>query len=252
MNGVALVTGAGRGIGRGIAEALASRGWTIALNYRSDQAAAEAALQAVKNAGGDGFLVRADVGDLDQHEALLQRVLQTAGTLNLLVNNAGMAPRLRADMLLASPESYDEVLRVNLRGPFFLTQRVARAMIDLKPESPKIVNITSISAVTASPNRAEYCISKAGLAMMTTLWAARLAEFGIGVYEIRPGIIETDMTAAVHEKYDQMIAAGVFPIPRWGSPADVGKAVAAIAEGLFPYSTGQVFYVDGGFHIPRL
>ena len=252
MSGVALVTGAGRGIGRGIALALAENGWTVAINYRSDQSAAEATLETVQKAGGDGFLVRADIGDLSQHEALLQTVLQKAGTLNLLVNNAGMAPRIRADMLEVSVESYDEVLNANLRGAFFLTQRVARAMIDLKPAAPQIINITSISAVTASPNRAEYCLSKAGLTMMTALWAARLAEFGIGVYEIRPGIIETDMTAGVHEKYDQMIAAGVFPIPRWGKPDDVGKAVLAIASGLFPYSTGQIFNVDGGFHIPRL
>ena len=252
MSGVALVTGAGRGIGRGIALTLAENGWTVAINYRSDQTAAAATLETLRQAGGDGFLVHADVSDLSQHPALLESVLQKTGQLNLLVNNAGMAPRVRADMLEVTAESYDEVMSANLRGAFFLTQRVAKTMINLKVVAPKIINITSISAVTASPIRAEYCISKAGLTMMTALWAARLAEFGISVYEIRPGIIATDMTAGVHEKYDLMIAAGVFPIPRWGTPDDVGKAVLAIASGLFPYSTGQIFNVDGGFHIPRL
>lgn len=256
MNQVALITGAGRGIGRGIAESLAGRGWTIAINYRSDQKSAEFALEAVKKAGGEGFLVRADVGKLSEHAALVNAVLNHVGRIDLLVNNAGMAPRVRADMLQVLPESYDEVMGTNLRGPFFLTQRVAQTMIDLlkekKVESPKIINITSISAVAASPNRAEYCLSKAGLTMMTALWAARLAEFGISVYEIRPGIVETDMTAGVHEKYDHLIANGLLPIPRWGRPEDVGKAVLAIAEGLFPYSSGEVFHVDGGFHISRL
>jgi 3-oxoacyl-[acyl-carrier protein] reductase len=253
---VALVTGASRGIGRGITEALASQGWTIAINYRSDHQSAEATLAVVKNRGGDGFIIRADVSDLRQHETLLQSILQNAGQLDLLVNNAGIAPRVRTDMLQATVESYDEVMGTNLRGPFFLTQRTALLMIDLVSKEiinePKIINITSMSSVTASPNRAEYCISKAGLSMMSSLWAARLAEFGITVFEIRPGVIETDMTAGVHQNYDALIAQGVFPIARWGMPGDVGKAVMAIANGLFPYSTGQVFNVDGGFHITRL
>ena len=228
----------------------------MAVNYRADQASAEAALAAIKDAGGDGFLIGADVGHLDEHERLLAGVLRHAGRLDLLVNNAGMAPRVRADMLQVSPESYDEVLGTNLRGPFFLTQRVAQAMIAQlqaqKIDAPKIINITSISAVAASPDRAEYCLSKAGLTMMTALWAARLAEFGIAVYEIRPGIIETDMTAGVHAKYDALLANGLLPIPRWGRPEEVGRAVLAIAEGRFPYSTGEIFHVDGGFHLPRL
>ncbi|MBN1261020.1 MAG: 3-ketoacyl-ACP reductase [Anaerolineae bacterium] len=253
---VALVTGAGRGIGRGIALALAERGWMVAINYRTNHAAAQAALDDVHAASGQGFLVRADIGNLDDHAPLLTAVLEHAGRLDVLVNNAGIAPRVRADMLHVSPESYDEVLGTNLRGTFFLTQRAARVMLALleqqKIAAPKIITITSISAGTASPNRAEYCLSKAGLAMATALWAARLAEFGIAVYEIRPGIIETDMTASVHETYDRMIAGGLLPIARWGRPEDVGQAVAAIAAGAFPYSTGDVFYVDGGFHVSRL
>ncbi len=253
---VALVTGAGRGIGRGIAESLAERGWTLAINYRADGQAAEAALAAVRQAGADGFLLRADVSCLDEHESLVRSVLDRTGRIDLLVNNAGMAPRRREDMLRMTPQSYDEVMQTNLRGPFFLTQRVAQTMIGLIEgkvvESPQIITISSISAVTASTNRAEYCLSKAGLSMMSTLWAARLAEYGIRVYEIRPGIVETDMTAGVHEKYDRLIADGLTPIRRWGRPRDVGQAVVALAEGLFPYSTGEVLHVDGGLHVPRL
>jgi 3-oxoacyl-[acyl-carrier protein] reductase len=174
------------------------------------------------------------------------------GRLDLLVNNAGVAPTVRADLLDAGEESFDRLININLKGPYFLTQAAAKLMAG----SPKIdgaaqavVNVTSISAYTVSTNRGDYCVAKAGLAMMTKLYAVRLAEYGIGVFEIQPGVIATDMTEGVKEKYDRMFADGLAPICRWGVPADIGKAVVAVAMGLFPYSTGQVFNVDGGFHI---
>ena len=187
---------------------------------------------------------------------MVEEVLKRFGRLDLLVNNAGIAPRQRQDLLEMREESYDEVLAVNLKGPFFLTQQVARTMIDLLGsgviENPRIINIGSISAYASSPNRGEYCLSKAGISMITALFADRLAESGIGVYEIRPGVIATDMTDAVKEKYDHLIANGLTPIQRWGQPEDVAKAVVAIAEGAFPFSTGEIFNVDGGFHLRRL
>jgi NAD(P)-dependent dehydrogenase (short-subunit alcohol dehydrogenase family) len=254
---VALVTGASRGIGRGIAEALAARGWSIAINYRGNQQAAEETRAAVEALGGAGFCVQADVGRIEEHDRLVRSVLDRYGRIDLLVNNAGMAPRRRVDMLHVGPDSYDEVMQTNLKGPFFLTQRVAREMIALIEaktiDAPRIVNIGSISASASSTQRAEYCLSKAGLAMMTALWAHRLAEYGITVYEVRPGIIETDMTAGVKDKYDRMIMEeGLTLLRRWGRPEDVGKAVVAIAEGLLPYSTGEVITVDGGLHVARL
>lgn len=253
---VALVTGAGRGIGRGIAECLAAEGWTIAVNFRSDSTAAEKALKAIQRAGGSGFLVRADVSDVSCHAKLIDEILDQTGRIDLLVNNAGMAPRRRTDILEARPDSYDEVMGTNLRGPFFLTQLASRTMIDLlrkkRIETPTIVNISSVSATMTSVDRPEYCLSKAGLSMMSSLWATRLAEYGIRVYEIRPGITQTDMTAGVKEKYDRLIGDGLTLIPRWGRPEDVGKAVAALAAGILPYSTGEVLHVDGGLHIPRL
>jgi len=254
---VALVTGASRGIGRGIAEALARRGWRIAINYHVNRQAAEETQALVEAQGGAGFCVQADVGRLEDHAELVRAVLAHYGPVDLLVNNAGMAPRQRVDMLEVSPDSYDEVMQTNLKGPFFLTQRVAQHMITLlqakKIEAPRIVNITSISAAASSTHRAEYCLSKAGQSMMTTLWAHRLAEYGIGVYEVRPGVIETDMTTGVKEKYDRLILhEGLTLLRRWGRPDDVGKAVLAIAEGLLPYSTGEVIYVDGGLHVSRL
>ncbi len=254
---VALITGAGRGIGRGIALALAERGWRIALNYRCDQAAAEQAATLVSQAGGEAHPIRADIGEQAGREHLLEETLKTYQRIDLLVNNAGMAPRQRTDMLQVSEDSYDEVLRINLKGPFFLTQNVANTMIALIQQgvlnTPQIVNISSVSAFASSPQRAEYCLSKAGISMMTALWADRLAEYGIRVYEIQPGIITTDMTGGVKDKYDQLIdEKGILPLRRWGQPADVGKAVAAIAEELLPYSTGEVIRVDGGFHLHRL
>jgi NAD(P)-dependent dehydrogenase (short-subunit alcohol dehydrogenase family) len=254
---VALITGASRGIGRGIAEALATRGWRIAINYRVNGQAAEETKARVEAHGGAGWCIQADVSRLEEHERLVRAMLDQFGRIDLLVNNAGMAPRRRVDMLHIGQDSYDEVMQTNLRGPFFLTQRVAQHMIALieakRLEAPRIVNITSISAAASSTHRAEYCLSKAGLSMMTTLWAHRLAEYGIGVYEVRPGIIETDMTTDVKEKYDRLILQeGVTLLRRWGRAEDVGKAVLAIAEGLLPYSTGEVICVDGGFHVSRL
>ncbi len=253
---VALITGASRGIGRGIALALAKRGWTIVVNYRGNADAARQTLADVRTAGGDGVLLQANIAETAEHDHLVATTLQQYGRIDLLVNNAGMAPRQRLGILETTAASYDEVLAVNLKGPFFLTQRIANEMIRLKQngvvETPIIVNIGSISAYTSSPNRAEYCISKAGMGMMTTLFADALAPHGINVYEIRPGIIETDMTGAVKAKYDQQIADGLTPIRRWGQPDDIGRTVVALVEGLFPFSTGEVFNVDGGFHMHRL
>jgi 3-oxoacyl-[acyl-carrier protein] reductase len=253
---IALITGAGRGIGRGIALALAERGWAVVINYRGNAEAAQETAQAVETGGGRALLVQADVGQTTDRERLLAETLTTFGRIDLLVNNAGIGPRQRMDLLEVAKTSYDEVMAVNLEGPFFLTQAAAKAMIALLKagaiRAPKIVNIGSISAYTASINRAEYCISKAGMAMMTALFADRLATEGINVYEIRPGIIETDLTSVAKAKYDALIADGLTPIRRWGQPEDVAAAVVAIAEGYLPFSTGEVINVDGGFHLRRL
>jgi 3-oxoacyl-[acyl-carrier protein] reductase len=252
----ALVTGASRGIGRAIAVALAEQGWSIAINYRGNAEAAAETRSLVENAGGRGVAIQADIADANDRGRLIEQTLASFNRIDLLVNNAGMAPRQRADLLETSEASYDEVMAVNLKGPFFLTQRVAKVMIDLLKagviEHPKIVNIGSMSAYTTSVNRAEYCLSKAGLGMMTALYADRLSEYGIHVYELRPGIIETDMTSIVQAKYDRLIAEGLTPIRRWGQPDDVARAVIAIAQDQFLFSTGEVINVDGGFHLRRL
>lgn len=252
----ALVTGGSRGIGRGIALALAARGWRVAVNYQQNAAAADEVVATIRASGGEAIAVQADVGDLDSHTPLLNAVLAAFGRLDLLVNNAGIGPRVRVDILEMRVESYDEVMGVNLRGPFFLSQRAAKLMLTQREAgiipSAAIVNIGSISAYTASINRGEYCISKAGMGMMTALFADRLAPHGITVYEVRPGIIETDLTHGAKAKYDALIADGLTPIRRWGQPEDIGKAVAAIAQGDFPFSTGEVINVDGGFHLHRL
>ncbi len=252
--GVALVTGASRGIGRGIALALAARGWSVVVNYRGNTEAADATRQAVESAGAACLLVQADVATAHDRAQLLTETLARFGRIDLLVNNAGMAPRQRVDLLEVSEASYDEVMAVNLKGPFFLAQAIARQML-MQPVGAvpsRIINIGSISAYTASINRAEYCISKAGVAMLTALLADRLAKHGIGVYELRPGIIDTDMTGPAKAKYDRLIGEGLTPIRRWGTPEDVGQAVAAIAEGYLDFSTGEVINVDGGFHLRRL
>ena len=253
----AIVTGSSRGIGRGIATALARQGWQIVINYRNNHVAAEETEKIVRSAGGGAFLVQADMSSQPDLEKLVNESLKAFGRIDLLVNNAGVGPRERVDMLRIEPGSYDEIMDINLKGPFFLTQRVANEMIVLmetgRITKPKIINISSISAYASSPTRAEYCISKAGMSMMTKLWADRLAEFGILVYEVRPGIVATDMTNVVKEKYNRLILKeNLTPIKRWGLPEDIGKAVLAIAEGAFPFSTGEVINVDGGFHLHRL
>ena len=254
---VAVVTGSSRGIGRGIALALAEQAWNVVINYRSSRTAAEEAGREIEALGVRALIVQADMANPAEVEGLVDATLDRYGRIDLLVNNAGVGPRERVDMLQVSEASYDEVMTINLKGPFFLTQRVANEMIELvrqkKVQRPKIVNISSISAYTSSPARAEYCLSKAGVSMMTALWADRLAEFGINVYEIRPGIIQTDLTSVVKEKYDRLILEeGLTPIRRWGQPEDVGKAVVAIAQDLLPFSTGEIINVDGGFHLSRL
>ena len=256
---VSLVTGAGRGIGRGIAIELAKLGHAVVINYAGNAGAAEECLRLVREAGGDGITTRADISVSADRERLAQETLNAYGRIDLLVNNAGVAPNVRADLLEAGEESFDRLININLKGPYFLTQIVARRMIEQAQRGdvsafglPRIITVTSVSAYTASVNRGDYCVAKAGLSMMTALFAARLAEYGINVYEVRPGVIATDMTEGVKEKYDRMIEQGAWPIRRWGHPEDIGRAVAAIARGDFPYSTGEVFNVDGGFHLRTL
>jgi len=253
---VAIVTGSSRGIGRGIARGLATLGCSVVVNYVRDEASARDAADLVQAAGGEALLSRADVRVAADRERLVHDTLEQFGRLDILVNNAGIPVAARQDLLDATPESWDLIIETNLKGPYFLTQSVAREMIRLKAggtiERGKIINISSVSAYAASTNRGEYCVAKAGMTMMTWLFADRLAEYGIQVFEIRPGIIASDMTAPVHDKYDRLIADGMTPIRRWGQPADVADAVSAIAQDLFPFSTGEVFNVDGGFHIRRL
>jgi len=268
---VALVTGASRGIGRGIAIELARLGFSIAINYARrheaaleckrlcEQAATSGAHAALKGGATCSFEVfQADVSKAQDRADLLRAVQERFGWIDLLVNNAGAAPTARVDLLEAGEESFDRLMNINVRGPYFLTQAVANfwiAGLNERPEmtgKPKVVNISSVSAYAPSVNRGDYCMSKAALSMMTQLYAARLAEYGINVYEIRPGIVLTDMTGPVKEKYDGMISGGLTPLARWGTPEDVGRAVAAIAEDRFPFSTGEVINVDGGFHIRRL
>jgi 3-oxoacyl-[acyl-carrier protein] reductase len=256
MDKVALVTGASRGIGRAIAVELGKKGWAVTVNYRDNSGAAAEALSLVEQAGGRGIMIQADIARAGERSRLIEDTLARFGRIDLLVNNAGMGPRVRMDILEMGEASYDEVMAVNLKGPFFLTQLVANKMIALVKaraiQNPRIINIGSLSAYTSSVSRAEYCLSKAGVAMMTALYADRLAEHGINVYEVRPGIIHTDLTSAVREKYDRLIAEGLTPIQRWGQPLDVARAVLAIAEGCFPFSTGEVINVDGGFSLRRL
>jgi 3-oxoacyl-[acyl-carrier protein] reductase len=257
---VALVTGASRGIGRAIAIELARVNYDVMINYASNQAAAEEACAEVRSAGAEIRVeaCRANVAEPADRDNLLNQTREQFGRLDLLVNNAGVAPSHRVDLLDATVESFDRVVGTNLKGPYFLTQAAARWMIEQRavgaPEnySPAIVNITSVSAYAASPERGDYCVSKAGLSMMTKLFAARLASEGIRVYEIRPGVISTDMSAAVKDKYDRLIDGDLTPIKRWGTPEDVGRAVVAIAGDLLPFSTGEVINVDGGFHLRRL
>jgi len=264
MPPVALVTGGNRGIGLGISRRLVADGFAVSILATREEPSD--VLTELREAAGDPALVRyvrGSVADLDDHRRYVADAVDAWGRLDLLVNNAGVAPTVRADLLDATPDSFDRVLGINLRGPYFLTQEFARRVIELRgpldalPEPPAgpvatVVNVSSISATTVSTNRGDYCVSKAGVAMATQLWAVRLAPEGIVVHEVRPGVIATDMTAGVTERYDALIAQGLAPVNRWGRPADVAGAVALLASGQTPYSTGEVFHVDGGMHVPVL
>jgi NAD(P)-dependent dehydrogenase (short-subunit alcohol dehydrogenase family) len=253
---VALITGGGRGIGLGIARALAGEGYNLAIGGVRLEEQVQPTLDALRNLGVDVLYCRGDISDRQARAEVLAAIRAHYGQLNVLVNNAGVAPDVRADILDANEASYERVMRINLQGPYFMTQSVARWMIEQRTAKPSfaacILTISSISATVASPSRGEYCISKAGLSMASQLWAVRLAEYGIPVYEIRPGVIRTDMTVAVTEKYDRLIAEGLTLQPRWGVPEDIGKAAAMLVRGELPYSTGQVIMVDGGMLIDRL
>jgi NAD(P)-dependent dehydrogenase (short-subunit alcohol dehydrogenase family) len=280
MNPVALITGASRGIGRGIALELARLGFDLVINYAANATAAKktsadclvAAKAARKNIHAK--ICQADISRSGDRRKLIAFTKEHFDRLDLLVNNAGVAPDVRADILDATEESFDRLIAINVKGPYFLTQLAAKWMMEqicsrrreeadarkrrnappphVGGYTPKIVTVSSISAYTASTNRGDYCVSKAALSMLTPLFASRLAEHGINVYEIRPGVVATDMTGPVKDKYDKLIGEGLTPIKRWGVPEDVGKAVAAIAQDLLPFSTGEVINVDGGFHLRRL
>lgn len=259
MNRVALITGGSRGIGFGVAQSLAREGFDLAIcGVRPEEQVGEA-LQTLRNFGVQVLYCQADVSEATARERMLQEIRAKYNRLNLLVNNAGVAPTERKDVLYATEASFERLMRINVQGPHFLCQAVANWMIEQKLAQPDfaacIINVTSISATVASTNRAEYCISKAALSMATKVWAVKLAEYGIPVYEIQPGIIQTDMTAApaVQAKYDTLIhEKGLLLQSRWGMPEDVGKAVAMLARGDLPYSTGQVLAIDGGMRVERL
>jgi NAD(P)-dependent dehydrogenase (short-subunit alcohol dehydrogenase family) len=256
MKKVALITGGSRGIGLGIARQLAGKGFSLAINGVRDVSQVEAVLAEFSSQGIEAGYYPGNVGSAEDRQQVVDSVVSEMGRIDVLVNNAGVAPRERKDILQTTEESFDHVMGINLKGTFFLSQMVANLMIRQKKENPEafhcIINITSISATIASVNRGEYCISKAGTGMVTSLFAARLGEFDIPVYEIRPGIIKTDMTAGVKEKYDRLLENDLCVQARWGEPDDVGKVTASLAEGNFPYSTGQVIMVDGGLSLPRL
>jgi NAD(P)-dependent dehydrogenase (short-subunit alcohol dehydrogenase family) len=256
MKKVALITGGTRGIGLGIAQNLATRGYSLALNGVRDENSVKSILASLKKKGVGVIYCQGNIGNSDDREAIIKSVKEKYGQLNVLINNAGIAPKERNDILETSESSYDEVMGINLRGPYFLTQTVAKWLIEQKEKKSdfrsSIINVSSISATVASVNRGEYCISKAGVSMMTQLFAVRLGEFNIPVFEVRPGLIETDMTSGVKQKYDALLKEGLCVFSRWGTPNDVGKAVASLAEGDLPYSTGQVIMIDGGMTLQRL
>lgn len=259
---VAMITGGNRGIGRGITERLLREGWAVSI--MSTKPVEEVPMAEYQALGTVRYL-EGDVADLDAGVRFVTETVDAWGRIDALINNAGVAPLERVDILSATPESYDRVFDINLRGPYFLTQQVANKMIELRdaagikpgtsaidPVVGTIVNITSASTWAISTNRGEYCMSKSAFSMATKLWAVRLGPEGIPVYEVRPGVIETDMTKVVHEKYTNMLADGLAPIARWGQPADVGNTVFVLVSGLMPYSTGDIINVDGGMHMPVL
>jgi 3-oxoacyl-[acyl-carrier protein] reductase len=252
----ALVTGGTRGIGLGIARALAFEGWELVLNGRRPAAEVADVVEDLQRQGAHVSYIEADIASASARAGLVEAVRSQYGAINALVNNAGRAPRVRQDLLDATEESFEEVLRTNLQGPYFLAQAFARDMVARRQTDPgfqaTVVFITSVSAEMASPTRGEYCVSKAGLSMAARLFAVRLAESGIPVFDVRPGIIATDMTAGVREVYDQRIADGLVPERRWGTIDDVGRAVAALLRGDLPYATGTVVRIDGGLTLPRL
>jgi len=258
---VALVTGASRGLGRGVALCLAREGYDVAIHFATNRAAADEAVELCRGVARDKdqkfFPVPAQLASAADRAAMMDAVIGEFGRLDALVNNAGIAPRARLDITEAQEDAFDEVVAVNLRGPYFLSQLAAKWWLAHPGESRlsggyKLIFVTSISVHTASVSRGEYCIAKAGLAMAAQLWSVRLASEGVQVYEVRPGVMKTDMTAGVTDKYDKLIADGLVPQKRWGTPEDVGLACASLCRGDFPFSTGAVIDVDGGFQLRRL
>jgi 3-oxoacyl-[acyl-carrier protein] reductase len=256
MNKAAFITGGTRGIGFGIAMALGKAGFDLALNGMRNEGEVADALEEVRKLGVNVAYFQGNIAVREDRQAMFDKTLSHFGEVNVLVNNAGIAPRERADILHAKEEIWDEVMDINLKGPYFLTQLFASYFVEMNMKNPlfdaTIINVSSISAFVASVNRGEYCISKAGIAMATKLWATRLGEYDIPVYEIQPGIIKTDMTSGVVEKYDKLFQEGISLQRRWGLPDDVGKVAAMLAQGHLPYATGQVIKVDGGLNIQRL
>ena len=256
MKKTALITGGSRGIGFGVAKCLAEEGFDLAINGVRDESNVTEALEELRSYGVKVVYCQGDISSTTSRNSIIEKVKIEYGQLNVLVNNAGVAPKERNDILKATEESFDYVIGTNLKGTYFLTQSAANWMVEQKQSGPEfsgcIINVSSISATVASVNRGEYCIAKAGLSMVTQLFAARLGEYQIPVYEICPGVIATDMTSGVKEKYDKLIGEGLTVQDRWGFPEDIGKAAAALARGDFPYSTGQVIMVDGGLTLPRL
>jgi 3-oxoacyl-[acyl-carrier protein] reductase len=256
MNKVALITGGSRGIGLGIAQLLAKEGIDLAINGVRPEELVSETLDQLRSLGVEVIYCQGDISSAENRSAMINKIRDRFGRLNFLINNAGVAPKERKDILEASEESFEYVLKTNLQGPYFLSQAVANWLVEQKKSDPNfwgtIVNVSSISATVASVNRGEYCVAKAGLSMATQLFATRLGEFDLPVYEVRPGVIATDMTAGVKEKYDNLIAQGLTVQKRWGVPEDIGKTVAALVRGDMPYSTGSVIMIDGGLTISRL
>lgn len=251
-----MVTGGSRGIGLGICMKLAGNGYDIAFNGVREESDVSGVISDLENTGARVVYCQGDISIPEEMNSVLNKVKEEFGKLNLLVNNAGVAPFKRLNPLELTEESYNRVMRINLKGPFFLTQAIAKYMIEQKKSdssfSGSIINIGSISATVVSTNRADYCISKAGFAMHSRIWAVYLAEYGINVYEVRPGVIRTDMTSGVVDKYDKLIEGGLNIQPRWGNPEDVAISVLSLAQGHFPFSAGEVFMVDGGLTVSRL